>query len=336
MTVVVTGASGHVGANLVRALLDQGRTVRSLVHVNRQALAGLDIEIVEGDIGNPESLLKAFDGAEVVYHLAAAISLLMSSWPLLERVNVIGTRNVVEACLRSGVRRLVHFSSIHALRQEPLEAAVNESRPLVDSPRCPPYDRSKAAGEIEICRGLEKGLDAVIVSPTAIIGPHDYRPSHFGRILLDLARGQLAGLVAGGFDWVDARDVACTAIRAEEVAPTGAKYLLSGHWVSLCDLADMVAAITGTAAPRFVCPLWLARAGAPLVTAFNRLAGKRPLYTSAAILALCGNRSISHDRATRELGYEPRPLRETLAATLEWFVATGQLDRPLKPEPGPR
>jgi len=189
MTVVVTGASGHVGANLVRALLDEGRPVRALVHANRQALAGLDIEMVEGDIANPESLLKAFDGAEVVYHLAATISLLMDSWPLLERVNVTGTRNVVEACLRSGIRRLVHFSSIHALRQEPLETTVDELRPLVDSPRCPPYDRSKAAGEIEIHRGLERGLDAVIINPTAIIAPYDYRPSRFGQILLDLARG---------------------------------------------------------------------------------------------------------------------------------------------------
>ncbi|MFC2018834.1 NAD-dependent epimerase/dehydratase family protein [Chloroflexota bacterium] len=336
MTVVVTGASGHVGANLVRALLDRGRPVRTLVHTNRQALAGLNVEIAEGDIHNPESLHKAFDGAEVVYHLVATISLLMDSCPLLERVNVIGTRNVVEACLRSGVRRLVHFSSIHALRQEPLETAVDESRPLVDSPRCPPYDRSKAAGEIEVRRGMERGLDAVIISPTAIIGPHDYRPSHFGRILLDLACGQLPGLVDGGFDWVDARDIASGAIRAEEIAPTGAKYLLSGHWVSLCDLAEMVAAITGTAAPRFVCPIWLARAGAPIVTAFNRLAGKRPLYTSMAIKTLCGNRSISHDRATRELGYEPRPLQETLTDTLEWFAATGKLDRPLKLEARPQ
>ena len=173
-TAVVTGASGHVGANLVRALLAQGRPTRTLLHLDRQAIEGLDVEIIEGDICDLESLCVAFDGADVVYHLAANISLLMDEWPLLELVNVIGTRNVVEACLRSGVRRLVHFSSSHALVQEPMDIPVDESHPLVESQGCPPYDRSKAAGEKAVCKGIERGLDAIIIYPTAIIGPHDY------------------------------------------------------------------------------------------------------------------------------------------------------------------
>jgi dihydroflavonol-4-reductase len=325
MTVVVTGAAGHIGANLVRALIAKGRPTRSLVHVSCQAIEGLDTEIVQGDVRDQESLCRAFDGAEVVYHLAANISLSMDDWPRLEDVNVIGTRNVVEACLRCGMRRLVHFSSVHALVQEPMDTPVDESRPLVESRHYPPYDRSKAVAEKEVQRGIEQGLDAVIINPTAIIGPHDYEPSYFGEALLSLAQRRLPGLVTGGFDWVDVRDVVEGALLAEEQAPTGAKYLLSGHWVSICDIADMVADFTGRPAPGFVCPLWLARLGAPVVTAFSSLKGKWPLYTSVSMRALRSNRTISHERATRELGYQPRPFRETLIDTLNWFEENGQL-----------
>lgn len=326
-TTVVTGANGHVGANLIRALLTQGRRVRTLIHVNRQAIEGLDVEIAEGDVLDVASLCDAFNGAEVVYHLAARISISMDEWPLLERINIIGTRNVVEACLCSRVRRLVHFSSIHALTQEPLDVPVDESRPLVEPKRCPPYDRSKAAGEKEVHKGMERGLDAVIIIPTGIIGPYDYEPSYFGEALLTLARGKLPALVAGGFDWVDVRDVVEGAMRAEERATTGARYLLSGHWVSVPELAAIVEQVTGVPAPRLVCPLWLAPAGIPFTTALARLAGKRPLYTSASLKALCGNRNISHARATCDLDYNPRPFWETIVDTLRWFEISGYLGR---------
>ena len=325
MTVVVTGATGHIGANLVRTLLAHSRPTRALVHMHKQALDGLEIELVEGDIRDRESLVRAFDGAEVVYHLAARISILTSEWPQLEMSNVIGTRNVVEACLHCRVRRLVHFSSVHSMEQDPMNVPVDEARPLVNSRRCLAYDRSKAAGEREVRRGIEKGLEAVIICPTAVIGPHDYQISHFGEALLALARGRLPALVAGGFDWVDVRDVAEGAMLAEKGAPTGAKYILSGHWVSLCDLADQVSGITGVPAPRFVCPAWLAGIGAPFLTAFYHAVGRRSLYTRASIRALGSNRDISHEKATRELGYYPRPFWETLNDALRWFEETGRL-----------
>jgi len=332
MSVVVTGAAGHAGANLVRALLAQGRPTRALVHVDRQAVDGLDVEVIEGDICNLESLVDAFEGAEVVYHLAAHISILKDDWPLLESVNVIGSRNVVEACLRCGVRRLVHFSSIHTITQALTSIPVDESNPLVESQPYPPYDRSKAVAEKEVRKGIEKGLDAIIISPTAIIGPHDYKPSHFGEALLRLANGKLPALVTGGFDWVDVRDVIQGAMRAEERAPTGAKYILSGHWVSLRDAAVLVEQITGVPAPSFVCPMWLARIGAPIITALDRQAGKRPLYTSVSLQSLRGNWNISHQKATRELDYHPRPFRETVIDTLRWFEEAGRLAHPLRLE----
>jgi len=326
MTTVVTGATGHVGANLVRALLAQGRSVRALVHVDRRGIEGLDIEVVEGNICSSDSLCRAFDGTEVVYHLTAHISLLMNEWPRCQRINVGGVRNVVEACLRCGVKRLVHFSSIHAFVQEPKDVPIDETRHLVESSRCPPYDRSKAAGERELRQGIERGLDAVIVNPTGIIGPYDFRPSHFGEALLSLARGKMPALVDAGFDWVDVRDVVEGAMHAEKLAPTGAKYILSGHWASMGDLARIVEEAGGAVAPRLVFPLWLASVGAPFTTISALMSGKRPLFTSVTLMALKGNKHVSHEKATRELGYQPRPLRETIIDTIRWFESNGQLN----------
>jgi dihydroflavonol-4-reductase len=307
--------------------------VRTLVHEHSQSLQGLDIEIARGDVCDIDSLSRAFAGAEVVYHLAGRISISMDDWPLLERVNVIGARNVVEACIRGGVRRLIHFSSIHALVQEPLDVRVDESRPWAEFDNTP-YAKSKALGCKEILRGFSRGLDAVILSPTAIVGPHDHQLSHFGEALLSLALGKLPALVTSGFDWVDVRDVVECAMRAEEQAPAGAHYLLSGHWVSLREVATLVAEITGVPSPRMVLPLWLARLASPISTAISRIAGKRPLYTAGSIKALHSNRRISHDKATRDLGYRPRPFRQTIIDTLRWFEETGQLKQPLSLPPG--
>jgi dihydroflavonol-4-reductase len=330
MTVCVTGATGHVGANLVRALVEKGTTTRCLVHLHHRAIDGLDVEKVHGDVRDVDSLTKAFQGVDVVYHLAASISLSMDDWSFLEAINIKGTGNVIEACRRAGVRRLVHFSSIHALTQEPLDVPVDEDRPLVTSRNFPPYDRSKAASERLVMQAVEQGLDAVIIYPTAVFGPYDYLPSFFGEALMSIASRKIPALVHGGFDWVDVRDVVAGALLAAEKAPAGARYLTSGHWVSMCDIAKEITAITGVNTDKFVCPLWLAHVGAPFIVAASRINGTRPLYTNVSLRALKSNRSISHAKATRELGYQPRPFRETLADTLAWYEKDGQLKMPKK------
>jgi len=330
MTVVVTGASGHVGMNLVRALMADKRPVRALVHVNHKTLEGLGVEIVEGDISDLESLTHAFAGADVVYHLAGVISLLKNEWPLVEKINVQGTRNVIEACRQNNVKRLVHFSSIHALQQEPLNIPVDESRPLVDGKRHSPYDRSKAAGQREVRKAMASGLNAVILNPTGIWGPYDYQPSFFGAALLSMANGKMPALINGGFDWVDARDVALGAMLAEKKAPAGSEYLLSGHWVSMPEIAKEMKEISDASITGFVCPMPVARFGAPFATAYSRLSGKRPYYTTVSLAALHSNHNISHEKATRELGYQPRPFRETLTDTLKWYQQNGDLKCRLK------
>ncbi|HEY7954220.1 MAG TPA: NAD-dependent epimerase/dehydratase family protein, partial [Polyangia bacterium] len=187
MKVVVTGAAGHIGGNLTRALIARGERPRVLVRSDRRALDGLDVEVVDGDVRDRASLERAFDGAERVFHLAAHISISPGEEELVEAINVRGVKNVVEACLARGVKRLIHFSSIHALASEPTGTPVDESRPLAaDSPLT--YDRSKAGGEREVRAGIERGLDAVVVNPTGVIGPHDYRPSRMGEVFLSLYR----------------------------------------------------------------------------------------------------------------------------------------------------
>ena len=326
--VVVTGASGHVGANLIRSLNARGRDVNALVHHDKHAVEDLNIEIIQGDICDINSLYKAFEGADVVYHLAALISLSLADWPLVERINVQGTRNVVDACIKCGVRRLIHFSSIHAFDQHPLNIPLDESRALVDSDGHAPYDRSKAMGKKEVLRGIEQGLDAVIICPTAIIGPYDYKISHLSQALLSIAGGKFPALIEGGFDWVDVRDVVDGAMAAEEKAKSGSVYLLSGHWASIAELAKIVEELFGTPAPVFICPLWLAPVGIPFASIYASVTRTKPVYTKFTLRAVNSNHNICHDRATCDLGYQPRTLRETIYDTLIWLQDNGYIKLP--------
>ena len=269
MKALVTGATGLVGANLCRTLVERSDTVVALCHSDSDALDGMDLERVPGDVLRTETLLDAADGADVAFHLAARISIDGDPDGQVRAVNVEGTRNVVTACLRAGVRRLVHFSSFHALTQAPFDDELTEDRPPV-GPSAFPYDRSKAAGEREVLAGIERGLPAVILNPTAIIGPHDYRPSLMGEVLLDLYHGRLPSLVPGGSDWVDVRDVCDAAVSAAERGTPGERYLLGGGWTTVGELAALAESITARKGPRLTSPLWLARAGVPFVKLHSR------------------------------------------------------------------
>jgi dihydroflavonol-4-reductase len=325
MGIVVTGAAGHIGNNLVRALVARGQKPRVLVHEDSRALEDLDVERVSGDLMDPASLERAFAGADLVFHLAACVSIEAEDDERVTRLNGEGPRNVAEACLRAKVRRLVHFSSIHAFSVEPLDGVVDETR-TPTSPDYPiAYDRSKAVGERAVRDAVARGLDAVIVNPTGVIGPFDFRPSPVGQVFLDLYHRKLPGLVEGGFNWVDVRDVVAGALAAAERGRRGEGYLLAGEWVSVPDLAQMASRATGIKPPRIVSPMWLARASAPILTAFARAARRRPLYTAASLAALRGHRLISNEKARRELGFAPRPTEETVRDVYDWFRQKGLL-----------
>lgn len=325
MTVLVTGAAGHLGGNLVRALLSRGYPVRALVHRDVRAIDGLDVAVMRGDVRDPTSLRQACQGIDQVYHTAGYVSIQEDDWSLLQEINVLGVRNVVQACLESDVKRLVHVSSIHALDTDLVQGVVNESCPLVRSAARSQYGHSKAAGEHEVRAGITQGLDAVIVRPTAILGPCDYRLSHQGQMVLLLAQGKLPALVNAGFDWVDARDVSEAMIQAGTAADPSSDYNLSGRWASATEVAQLVSSVTGVRVPRLICPMSLAYLVVSFYTMLSQLVGVRPLFTSVALDALTGSRQVGHERAARELGYHPRPLCKTIEDSLHWFVENGYL-----------
>ena len=325
---VITGVSGHIGGVLARALVGRRDThpVRAIFRKRRGTAADLDVEWVNGDILDKESLITAFTGAETVFHLAAVVSIDSGRAKEIHTTNVSGTRNVVEAALECGVRRLVHFSSIQAYNQYPLDEVLDESRDSADGPRHDVYDRSKAAGEMEVRRGIDRGLDAVILNPTGVIGPFDGGPSHLGQFFLDLHRRKIPAQIAGGFDCVDVRDVVDAAMAAETRARCGENYLLSGGWHSMRNLALLSQQVTGVAAPRFVLPMFVARFWAPFQVVLDRSRGRRPLYTPAALRAISGsNRRISSAKAQAELGFKSRPLADSVRDTYRWFDERGML-----------
>lgn len=323
MTVVVTGAAGHIGGNLVRALVARGRRVRAVVHRDRRALEGLDVEMVTGDLLDAGFVSEAVQGADVVYHLAAAITLHGGDVGGVLRVNVEGTRHVAAACRARGVGRLIHFSSVHALAQRPLDTPLDESRPLATSRRDLPYDRSKAAGEQIVLDEVARGLDAVILNPAAVVGPHDYKPSHTGELVLDLLQRKIPALVPKGYTWVDVRDVADAAVEATSRGETGQRYLLGGQYLSLPDFSALVSRVSGGRTPSLVAPMWLARLAAPLVTTWSTLRGTRPLFTRESLAIVSGNTRLCTHRAAEVLGFAPRPVAQTVTDTVAWFREAG-------------
>ena len=319
--VAVTGASGHIGANLVRELIHRGYQVVTLIRQTSSALEGLDVQRVDGDILDVQSLRKAFRDVEQVYHLAAYISIQGGDNEKLELINVEGTRNVMAACESEGVSTLVYFSTIHALELEPLDEPVTEDNPLLGerTGHGGDYDYSKARAERLVRNNSCKTLGTRIIYPTAVLGPNDFNQSLFGQAIVKMARGRLPALVAGGFDWVDVRDVAWAAVEAAQKGADGARYILSGHYLSMSEVATEIAELTGIAAPRFTFPAWLAGLFVPFMSVWARVSGQAPLYTRESLAILSTNKVMSHTRATRELSYQPRSFRDSMSDAMEFY-----------------
>jgi dihydroflavonol-4-reductase len=321
MEIAVTGASGHIGSNLCRRLLEEGHRLRAQYQHFDLSLADLALDARAGDVRDRAFVRDLVDGADVVFHLAARISIAGDPNGDVWQTNVEGTRNVAEVSLEAGVRRLVHFSSIHAFDQSPRDEPLDEGRASV-GPSAFVYDRSKLAGERIVFGLVNRGLDAVILNPTAVVGPLDMKPSDMGGVLHALARGRMPFLVDGGFDWVDVRDVVSAAVAAVRSGRTGQRYLLSGAWTSLADVAALVDEAVGRRRTRWVLPIGLARAFVPVVGAAARLAGSPPVFTGESLAIVGeGNRKIRHDLAGRELGFRARPLPDTIRDTIQWFAS---------------
>lgn len=207
MKVAVTGASGHIGNNVCRELLNRGHQVVALVHQDTKALNGLDVELVAGDISDPDSLDMLLYAADAVCHLAAIISISGSQKGKVHEINVGGIEHVIDSVLRNKVKRMCHLSSIHAHQSPGVNEIMNEQSPYSTAQNSA-YDLSKAMGESLVIGAREKNLATTIFNPTAVIGPFDFKPSLSGKLILRLCKGQILALSPLGFDWVDVRDVA--------------------------------------------------------------------------------------------------------------------------------
>jgi dihydroflavonol-4-reductase len=326
MVIAVTGANGHVGVNLCKVLVEQGHEVRALVHKNTNGLDKLDVKIFRGDLLDKSSLTPFLDGAEIVFHLAARISITGDSHGSVRAINTEGTRFMVGLSKELGVKRFIHFSSIHAFRQEPHDQELDETRPLVGDEAFA-YDRSKADGERIVMSAAAEGFDAFVLSPTAIVGPMDYEPSLIGKALLQLYHHQIPALVPGGYNWVDVRDIVQAAIQSIGKGKRGEKYLLAGHWHSLPEVAGLIEKHTGKKVVRTVMPFWLAWIGLPFITLYSRISRRTPLYTRESLeIIIRGSKRISHEKAGRELGFAPRSMDETVKDVMKWFETNGYLN----------
>ena len=317
-TAVVTGASGYVGVNLVRYLQQAGWRVRT---VGRRPFAGVDHTIA--DIRERGELRPVFEGAALVYHLAAKITLATVD-PEAWDINVRGPAAVAAAALEAGVPRLVHCSSVHAFDLARSHPRLDELSPRATTLDRPVYDRSKAAGEVEVHRVIEAGLDATIVNPTGVIGPVDLGPSRINAIIDQAARGHLPVVIRGGFDWVDVRDVVLGLVAAAERGRTGENYLLPGHQATVLHLGRLAAALNGHLGPVVAIPGNLARWVAPLGERIGRRLHSE-VFTPSSIGALLDAPIVDGSKADAELSHHPRPLEDSVRDTVRWFEGEARL-----------
>jgi len=326
MTTIVTGAGGHVGATLVRTLLAQQRQVEVIDLDPGIALDGLDVKVHRGDIRDAAFLRGVFTPGATVFHLASVISTSGDKGGLVPSVNIDGARTLATVAREVGVKRLIHTSSIHAYDIDTHGAPITEETRLAIGHSRSPYNVSKAKGQLAVFEQVEKGLNAVVVNPCGVIGPYDYKASRMGKFFRAIARGPMGPVGPSGFNWVDVRDVVDGMLRAEEKGRAGQAYILAGHWRSNLEMGRIAAEIRGVPAPTKVMPLWslkLMGALGPLLSAI----GKRPPVTQEALDALLANPDMRHDKATRELGYQPRPVEDTVRAIYAWLDAEKVLER---------
>ncbi|GAI72742.1 unnamed protein product, partial [marine sediment metagenome] len=235
------------------------------------------------------------------------------------QVNVIGTKNVVNMCLETKVKRLVYTSSIHALSEPAPGIVFNESREFNPENVLGEYSKSKALGTLEVLKGVEKGLDAIILCPSGIIGPYDYRVSEMGKLIVDFVKGKVKVYIDGAYDFVDVRDVVEGLILACEKGKKGECYILSGQQVSVRQLLKFLEEISGIKAPSFKIPQPLARAAGFFNVLYCNLTKIKPLFTPFSIDVLASNSLVSCQKAQDELCYSPRSIYESIKDAVQWF-----------------
>ena len=324
--ILVTGATGHLGANLVRRLLDDGEDVRVLLREGSdvRAVDGLRVERVHGDIRDAAAVRAAVAGCRRVYHCAARVSSSEGHEREIYATNVEGTRHVLRACLESGVSRVVVTGSFSAVGHVPGQA-VDETVPVNPFDRLLPYQRSKIAVEHECLKAAAEGLDVVVATSCAILGGNDFVPSRMGKLLIDFANGRLRAYIPGGFEFVAARDIVQGHLLAMAKGRTGQKYIFSTGFATVDELMAFYEELTGRPRPRLRLPPAAMLATAHVVSAALRVVAPRveQRFTPGAVRLLTMGRRADNGKARRELGYQPTSIRDALAEQYAFFMRQG-------------
>jgi dihydroflavonol-4-reductase len=329
MSVLVTGGTGFVGSAVVRALIAQGERPRCLVRrdSDRRNLAGLDVDLVEGDLGREESLMAALEGCSGLFHVAADYRIWARRPEELIRTNVEGTRRLMTAALRQGVRRVVYTSSVAVLGKSSNGAPADEETAVCLADMIGAYKRSKFLAE-EAVRRLqrEEGLPVVIVNPSTPFGPRDVKPTPTGRLVIAAAAGRMPAFVETGLNVVHVDDVAAGHLLAFELGRPGERYLLGGENLGLAEILGQVARLRGRRAPRLRLPRGPLFPLAVAAEAWARASGGRePMLTVDGLRMAAKPMYFRHDKAVRDLGYRPRPAAEAVSDAVEWFEREGYL-----------
>jgi len=324
MQALVTGATGLVGAHVVRALLAKGWAVRALRRPSSPAWpAGEPApEWAEGDLRDPDSLRRAAEGCDAVFHVAGHYALWAEDEAIFHTVNVEGTRNVLAAARAAGVARVVHTSSVACIGEAPPGGLADEDTVVRPSDLCGGYKRSKLAAERVVQEAVAEGQDVVIVNPASVIGPGDVKPTPTGKIVLDFLQGRIPFYLDTGLNFVDVRDVAEGHVLAWEKGQAGRRYIL-GHPTgnaTLREFLQLVGDAAGRRPPRFRIPYALAwLAGATSTFVADRLTKRPPAVPLVGVQMSRHRMFFDPSRAIAELGLETRPLEETVRDAVAWF-----------------
>ena len=324
-TALITGGSGHVGANLVRELTKKNFKIKCIdFDRDHRAFEGYDVELIKGNIANIESINAAFKDVDVVFHTAALISLVRKDKDIIRSVNVVGTKNVCELSLKHNVKKLIHFSSVDAFVREPLDKALLEDRPLVTDPNAVPYDLSKADAQRIVYDYCEKGLDASIIHPSGILGPNDFKPSLFGQELINIANGKRSYTVNVGYDYVDVRDLCTTAINCVEKGESKQNYIVGGNYIDFVGIGEMMSKKLNKQLIKGTLPFFFAYLSLPSsylkALFFNK---PRSATLDSIHTVKVQNKLIPSKLAKEILSHRPRPVDETINDTVEFFQKRG-------------
>jgi len=323
---LVTGATGFIGSAVARALVQKGRKIRVLVRREKYLdnLQGIDYEIAKGDINDPESLLNAMRGCNRVFHVAALYTMWTKNPAEVFKTNVDGTRNVLDAAFKSGVERVVYTSSVAAIGHRPDGIPSDETVKWNLEWVKDPYVTSKFQAKQVAEDYAKKGLNVVIVCPSAPIGPGDIKPTPTGQMIVDFLNGKTPFYFDGGFDFVDVEDVAVGHLLAEEKGRVGETYILGGTNTFLKDMYQLLSKISGVKAPAFCIPHGLDLFAAwTLETIANLVTNAPPLITLGGMRMVKLPPFHDHSKAAKELGYNPRPVEDTFKRAVDYFTQRG-------------